>query len=126
MLFYKLSVENLLCRLKVSYPELLKKVKDNEYELTPNDFFTVFGRKVFEKSLELYSSDATFDYGLLGSEFTADEMGRITSIVLKRNKLSQNGEKELADCIKVLKGEKEKSTATLADIINAKRNANKQ
>ena len=115
------AAEESILSIILTYPELMKKVKDGTANLCADDFFTVFGKKVFEKSLELYSDDITFDYGMLGSEFTTDEMGRITSIILKRNNLSQNGEKELYDCIKVLKNEKEKQTASLADIINARR-----
>ena len=116
------SAEESILSIILTYPELLKKVKDGTAELCADDFFTAFGKKIFEKSIELYSDDISFDYGLLGSEFTPDEMGRITAIVLKRNKLSQNGEQELYDCIKVLKSEKEKQTASLTDIINARRN----
>ncbi len=119
------SAEESILSIILTYPELLKRVKDGTCELSPDDFFTAFGKKVFEKTLELYNDESSFDYGLLGSEFSADEMGRITSIVLKRNKVSKNGEEELYDCIKVLKSEKNKATATLADIINAKRNENK-
>ncbi|MBE6671727.1 MAG: DNA primase [Ruminococcaceae bacterium] len=115
------AAEESILSIILTYPELMKKVKDGTANLSADDFFTVFGKKVFEKSLEIYSDDITFDYGMLGSEFTTDEMGRITSIILKRNNLSQNGEKELYDCIKVLKNEKEKQTASLADIINARR-----
>ena len=119
------SAEESIISIILTYPELLKKVQNGTYPLRAEDFFTQFGKKIFEKSLELYEESASFDYGMLGSEFTADEMGRITAIVLKRNNLSQNGEKELVDCIDVLKKEKNKQSASLADIINAKRNENK-
>lgn len=119
------SAEESILSIILTYPELLKKVKDGSAGLAPDDFFTAFGKRVLEKTLELYEGDSSFDYGLLGSEFSADEMGRITAIVLKRNKLSQNGEKELYDCIKVLKGEKDKSGASLEDLLNAKRNGKK-
>lgn len=118
------AAEESILSIILTYPELLKKVKDGEYSLSGTDFFTEFGRKVFERSLEYFENGSSFDFGLLGNDFTADEMGRITSIVLKRNNLSQNGEKELVDCINVLKNEKTKQTASLSDIINAKRNAN--
>ena len=119
------SAEESILSIILTYPELMKKVKDGSFELTSDDFFTVFGKKVFEMSLELYQDGIPFDYGLLGSEFTPDEMGRITSIILKRNKISKNGEEELIDCIKVLKAEKTKNTSSLSDILNAKRNENK-
>jgi DNA primase len=119
------SAEESIISIILTYPELLKKVQDGTYNLRAEDFFTQFGKKIFEKAMELYEESTSFDYGMLGSEFTADEMGRITAIVLKRNNLSQNGEKELVDCIDVLKKEKNKQSASLADIINAKRNENK-
>ncbi len=119
------SAEESIISIILTYPELLKKIKDGTYKLSAEDFFTKFGKRIFEKALELYEESSSFDYGMLGSEFTADEMGRITAIVLKRNNLSQNGEKELVDCINVLKNEKTKQTASITDIINAKRNENK-
>ena len=120
------SAEESILSIILTYPELMKKVKNGNFELTIDDFFTVFGKKVFEKSLELYQDGIPFDYGLLGSEFTPDEMGRITSIILKRNKISKNGEEELIDCIKVLKAEKAKTSSSLSDILNAKRNETKR
>ncbi|MBQ6702720.1 MAG: DNA primase [Clostridia bacterium] len=119
------SAEESILSIILTYPELLQKIKKGDYKLLPEDFFTSFGKRVFEKALELTTDGTYFDYGILGSEFTADEMGRITAIVLKRNNLSQNGEKELTDCIAVLKNEKNKQSATLEDIINAKRNEKK-
>lgn len=115
------SAEESILSIILTYPELLKKVKDGDYGLSPDDFFTAFGKKVLQTSLELYDEGAAFDYGMLGSEFTPDEMGRITSIVLKRNKFSQNGEQELVDCIKALKAENSDKNSSLADLLEAKR-----
>lgn len=116
------SAEESILSIILTFPELLKKVADGDYKLDADDFFTAFGKKVYEKTIDVYNSVDSFDYGLLGSEFTADEMGRITSLILKRNKLSQNGEKELIDCISVLKNEKNKQSATLFDLLDSKRN----
>lgn len=118
------SAEEAILGIILKYPELMKKVADGIYPLSPDDFFTEFGKRVFEKSVEIYRESENFDYGLLGSEFTPDEMGRITSIVIKRNKLSQNGEAELNDCINILKSEKNKQSASLEDLLNEKRNKN--
>ena len=68
------SAEESILSIILTYPELMKKVKNGDFELSSDDFFTVFGKKVFEKSLELYQDGLSFDYGLLGSEFTPDEM----------------------------------------------------
>ncbi len=116
------AAEESILSIILTYPELMKKVKDGIYNLDSDDFFTTFGKKIFDSAMELYNGESTFDYGLLGSVFTPDEMGRITSIVIKRNKLSQNGETELCDCIKVLKEEKTNKNASITDMINAKRN----
>lgn len=120
------SAEESILSIILTYPELLKKVKDGDYGLSPDDFFTAFGKKVLQTSLELYDEGAAFDYGMLGSEFTPDEMGRITSIVLKRNKFSQNGEQELVDCIKALKAENSDKNSSLADLLEAKRKSIKK
>ncbi len=115
------SAEEAILSIILTYPELLKKVKNNEYSLSSSDFFTEFGKKIFEETLKLCDGSTDFDYGLLGSVFTPDEMGRITSIVLKRDKLSSNGEKELIDCINVLKKEKNKENISLDDLLAEKR-----
>jgi len=116
------SAEESILGIILTFPELLKKVKNGDYTLSSDDFFTAFGKKAFESTIALYDGGTDFDFGILGSVFSTDEMGRITELIVKRNKLSANGEKELADCIKVLKSEKKKNAASIADIINAKRN----
>ena len=115
------SAEEAILSIILTYPELLKKVKDKVYALEPDDFFTEFGKKIFEETIKLYDGESNFDYGLLGSVFSPDEMGRITAIVLKRDKLSSNGEKELSDCINVLKKEKNRDSLSLDDLLAEKR-----
>jgi len=118
------AAEEAIISIILTYPELLKRVKDKTYDLLPGDFFTEFGKRVFEETMKLYDGETDFDYGLLGSVFSTDEMGRITSIVLKRDKLSSNGEKELSDCIKVLKKEKNRDSLSLDALLAEKRKNN--
>lgn len=105
-------------------PELLQKIKKGEYELCADDFKTSFGRKVFEAVL---ACEGKVDIGVLGADFTVDEVARITDMQRKRADLAKNDENVLADSIKALKEEKNsgESGDELADalkIIQAKKN----
>lgn len=116
------SAEESILSIIMTYPELMKKVADGNTGLAASDFVTAFGKRVFEAALELQQGQQAFDYGMLGSSFSPDEMGRITEIVLKRSGLSQNGEKELYDCIEILKNEqKNNNERTIKEILEEKR-----
>ncbi len=96
--------ENIL-GLLLLYPENLKAVKNGTAALTADDFYSDFNRRVFTETTARYSEAAAFDYGTLAEVFDPDEMGRITSMIVRRQQLSENGAGLLADMIERLKAE---------------------
>lgn len=58
--------------------------------LPPERFVTEFNRKVYEKMLEKIKNSAFYDILSLQSEFTADEMGKITEIEVNSKDVNIN------------------------------------
>ena len=61
-----------------------------EIALTEDDFYTVFGKKVFAFLQSAYKDGRAPD--LLDEAFTPEEVGRITKMKIARLQLSENGE----------------------------------
>ena len=104
-------------------PELYEKAKGGEDPLSAEDFKTSFGRRVFE-AMERLGGKA--ELGMLGAEFSVEEIARITDMQHKRARLAKNDETVLRDSIASLKKEKNASDSgdELADamkIIQAKK-----
>ncbi|MBQ7820853.1 MAG: DNA primase [Clostridia bacterium] len=109
------SAEDTILGLMLLYPEYTIKVKKGEIKLTQDDFFTAFNKKIFAKILDLTDETGKFEFGMLGEEFSPDEMGRITELRIRREKLTLNSEDILLDSINKLKNENS-STGELSDI----------
>ena len=98
--------ENVL-GLILLYPEHRKKIlKDGE--LSENDFFTEFGKRVFAYSMNLEEQGESVDINLL---FSPEEMGRITKMKLARMNLSDNGDEVFFESVKMLKDSLDKKNA---------------
>lgn len=110
----------------LTYPELMKKAAEEMLGLTEESFFTEFGKKVYSEAVRIARESDSFDPGLLGESFTAEEMSRINSYTVKRNGLRSNVDKELADCIAVLNEEAGKEENDLASLLEKKRRQNKK
>ncbi len=119
------SAEETVLGLLLLYQEYRDAVASGKVDLTPDHFCTSFSRKVFEKIIELNSSDGGFMTPLLGEFFTADEMGRIESMEMHRRQLSENGFEVFAASVEVLKKERnaksEDFNTELKDLIAEKR-----
>ena len=72
-----------------------------ESKITPDCFVTDFNRKVYEKMLEKLKNTAEFDVMSLQSEFSADEMGRITEIIVSSRSIDINS-RALDDYLNIL------------------------
>ena len=59
-------------------------------KISPDEFVTSFNRRVYEKLTENLRLSPDFDIMMLQSEFTADEMGKITAILDKSRELEIN------------------------------------
>lgn len=96
--------ENILGILLL-FPENIEPIKKGKIDLKAEDFFSEFNRRVFTETTDRYREGMSFDFGILAECFTPDEMGRITSMIVRRRQLSDNGSEVLADLIARLKSE---------------------
>jgi DNA primase len=104
------KAEEAIIGLIMLKPELFEKIKSGEIALSSEDFKTSFGKKVFEA---IESQDGRAELGVLGAEFTVDEISRISDMHRKRAELAKNDETVLFDSINTLK--KEKNVAQSGD-----------
>ncbi|MGN1095767.1 MAG: DNA primase [Eubacteriales bacterium] len=110
------KAEEVIIGIIMLHPELYIKAKDEKTGLCADDFITSFGKKVFS-AIENLGGKA--DIGMLGAEFSVDEISRITDMQRKRAELAKNDETVLYDSIKALRDEKNLSSGgdELADTI---------
>lgn len=112
------NAERDILGLLLYYPEFNSEIKRGSVKLTADDFVTGLNRRVFEAIINISDENGSFDFGLLGAIFNAEEMGRITKMRLDREGFTKNDINVLRECAETLKNSKEKS---LEDIINDKR-----
>ena len=120
------KAEEYVLGMLLLYPEHRKMVCEKKCELTENDFFTDFGKRVFDAILET-EKQGGFEIGALGEFFSPEEQGRIMRIQLSRSQLSDNGLSAFLDSVSALKRETslndaEDSLDNILDIIKNKRN----
>lgn len=85
-------------------PDFYNKLKD---ELSADYFVTALNRRIFSVILSRLDEGGNTEPYFLSSEFTPDEMDEVERIFRSAAQLSNTGE-ECADCIKILKEEKNK------------------
>ena len=100
------SAEEAIIGMLLQYDDHRAAVAGGKIELTPEDFFTEFGRRVFVAVMELESSEGGFSFSLLGENFNPDEMGRMHKYVIDRKELSQNTLEVLRESVNTLKKER--------------------
>ena len=103
------AAEEAVIGLMLMFEEYRSGIVKGKYELCANDFLSEFHRRIFEKIMEIHSSDGGFSPSLLGEFFSPDEMGRIQGLEQKRRVLTQNGSDVFLECINSLKAEKSAS-----------------
>lgn len=98
-------------------PELVSEIRKGRITLTADDFVTQFNKKVFEAIL---GCEGKCDIGLLGQDFSIEEIDRITAMQVKRASLTKNDLEVLADNVQTLKSEaaEKKGASELEDIKN--------
>ena len=101
------STEENILGILLLFPENLGLIRSGKLKLSASDFCSDFNRRVFEETMN-HSDDAhMFDYGTLAEFFSADEMGRITSMIERRRPLTENGGGVLSDMIEKLRAQSE-------------------
>ncbi len=121
------SIEENILGILLLYPENFALIKRGKLELVPEDFFSEFNRRVFSEAFERSSETGGLDISLLNEVFNVDEMGRITSMIVRRRQLKENGEDLLRELTEKLRrefsrvGNLENEIDQIADIIASKR-----
>ncbi len=114
------SAEETVLGLLCMFDEYRDLVERGEVNLTPDDFFTAFDRRVFEEMMALHRSEHGFKFELMGEKFEPDEMGRIRKMEMSRAELSRNGIDVFRSAVEVLHnlaGEKRAGESDLASQI---------
>lgn len=99
------KAEEAVLGMLLLYPEHREAVRTGKVKLSAADFFTDFGRRVFE-AVEENDHDGSFTLSVLGQFFTPEEEGRITRMQLSRSALSDNGAAVFADNVSALRRER--------------------
>ena len=109
------AAEEAILGLMLEFPEHRSAIAGNKISLGADDFVTELGRRIFTAVMELESSEAGFDYALLGESFTPDEMGRMQKMMRMRRELSENGAAVLQNSIDRLRAEGNRAKAQSAE-----------
>ncbi len=112
------GAEDAILGILATYPELIPHASDKA-SLSEDDFVTDFNRRVYLQMLKLGTG---FDIGLLGDDFSQEEISRIVRNSVSRQSLTDNGKKVLDECITRLKKLKLKESLSLEELIASKRN----
>jgi len=120
------KAEETVLGLLLLYPEHRAAMQEGKVQLSETDFFTDFGKRVFNAIVEI-QNNATFDVSLLGEYFSPEEQGRIMRYQLARKDLSDNGSTVFAESVAALRRETSQSSGEdpfddLLSIIQNKRN----
>lgn len=102
--------EETLLGLMMIYPEYREGILRGDYELSANDFFTAFGKRVFDAIMDL-EQNGGYVYSLLGEFFNPDEMSALEDMQLRRRSLAENGPEVFNASADVLKSEMRKQIA---------------
>lgn len=120
------AAEESLLGLLLIFPEYREEIASGREPLTEADFATEFNRRVFEAVMRLHRQEGGFHFELLGGEFSPEEMGRIRSIEVARQSLTQNGPgafRSAAAGLRSLREERElRQNGNLNDFLKMKRN----
>ncbi|MBE6710467.1 MAG: DNA primase [Ruminococcaceae bacterium] len=113
-------IEESLLGILFIHPEYCMRPVDN-VPLSTADFTTELGRRLFAKVAE---ANGHFTLGLLGEDFTPEEVSRAGGMVAARNELSDNSEAAYDTFVRSLRKETVKqgnSSDSLEDILRRKR-----
>ncbi len=119
--------EEAILGMMMIYPEH-RKAAFGKLNLTEEDFFTDFGRRVFVWIRDAEAND-TFQVSMMSESFSPEEVGRLTRMRVGRMQLTDNGETVFADTVLTLRrllaerkaSETGGSRERLQEILNKKR-----
>jgi DNA primase len=122
------SAEETILGLMLIYPEYRHAAADGSAGLSSEDFFTAFGKRVFDEILRLHRSSEGYSPVMLEQVFTPDEVGRLQRMEQRRRSLAENGPSVFRAAIGTLKDaaakrksrENEDVVSSIADILARK------
>lgn len=101
------NAEEGLLSVLLRNPDYIKRLAG---KILPEDFITDFNRKVFSVLTHRAESGRSVDITALNSDFSSEEIGRITQISSK-GYMRANTLEECADCYKIMKQERARQSA---------------
>ena len=99
------GAEEVIIGLLLMFDEYREEVVSGQVALCADDFFTAFGRRVFEAICRLQSSDEGYSKAQLYQDFSADEQGRLQYLEQVRGQLSDNSRRVLEEAALTLRDE---------------------
>lgn len=96
------AAEDVILGLCLLFPEHRGYCASGGIALTKEDFFTDFGKRVFEAVTEAEKSEQGFSFAAMGAFFTPDEMGRLVKLQQDRQGLQNNGKDVLEHAAQTL------------------------
>jgi DNA primase len=111
------GAEETILGILAMYPELIPEA-EKKIGLTVEDFVTEFNRKIYVKMLELGTG---FDVGLIGGDFSSEEISRIVKYTVARQELTENGMAVIIQCAERLKQKRQTADFSLEELIASKR-----
>lgn len=100
--------EEAILGMMLMFPEYREQVAKGKTELSGEDFFTAFGRKVFEEIIRATQAPEGFSPVVLEQALSPEEMGRVQGMEQKRRMLSQNGPEVFHASVEALRGARER------------------
>ena len=97
------AAEEVVLGLCLLFPEHRKLCATGELALSSTDFFTDFGRRVYEAIVAAEQSENGFSFSALGEHFSPDEMGRLVRLQQDRQHLQNNSKEVLQDAVESLR-----------------------
>jgi DNA primase len=97
------SAEETILGLMLIYPEYRHAAADGSAGLSSEDFFTAFGKRVFDEILRLHRSPEGYSSVMLEQVFTPDEVGRLQRMEQRRRSLAENGPSVFRAAVDTLK-----------------------
>ena len=115
------ATEEAILGLMLIYDEFRAYVVQDVVSLSPEDFVTDFGRRVFSALCELENSEGGFSKALLGMYFNVEEMGRIEKLEIDRRMLVRNDRSVFESYVAGLREESKKNEASSDPFADLKR-----
>lgn len=113
------AAEEAILGIMMLHPERVTDIVSGRVELSEEDFVTGFNRRVFSAVKKLFSEGGR-DIGVLGSEFSQAEMGRIYEMEVKREGLESSSDTVFLDNINALRQAGAAQETDIDKIIKAK------